>query len=181
MEPSQHKRQLRMIWPEGKPCGLPLACPDGYVLRQFREPDAENYLALMHEAGFTDFSLESLEKMKKTLLPQAFFLVEHCVSHELAATAMANHQPLDAYPKAGAVNWVAGSKKHSGRALGTTVVLAVLQRLLDCGYSEIYLTTDDFRLPALKTYLKIGFVPDLFADDMAARWQAIYEKLNWQV
>jgi len=29
--------------------------------------------------------------------------------------------------------------------------------------------------------LKIGFVPDLFADDMAARWQAIYEKLNWQV
>ena len=181
MEQSQPKRQLRMIWPAGKPCGLPITWPDGYVLRQFQESDTEKYLALMHEAGYADFSLESLDKMKKSLLPQGFSIVEYLPEHELAASAMANDQPIEAYPEAGAVNWVAGAKKHSGRGLGTTVVLAVLKRLLDSGYREIYLTTDDFRLPALKTYLKIGFEPDLFADDMPARWAAIYARLNWVV
>ena len=40
------------------------------------------------------------------------------------------------------------------------------------------LKTDDFRLPAIKTYLNIGFKPDLSTDDYKERWEKIYENLN---
>ena len=36
-----------------------------------------------------------------------------------------------------------------------------------------HLQTDDWRAAAIKTYLKMGFVPFLFTDDMPARWRAV--------
>ena len=56
-----------------------------------------------------------------------------------------------------------------------------LNRLLDCGYADIYLTTDDFRLPALKTYLQLGFLPDMFNEEMPERWKMVCQMLNWQL
>ena len=170
-----------MIWPVSKKQRLPMVLPAGYVLRGYRDEDADAYLALMHEAGFADFNAGSLEKMIKSLLPNGFFLVEDVAEHELAATAMANHQPIDAYPGAGAVNWVAGAKKHSGRNLGMAVTSAAVNCLLTCCYDAIYLTTDDFRLPALKTYLKMGFIPDYDRQDneMQKRWDEVFHKLDW--
>ena len=176
------KQQLRMIWPVDKKTRLPIVLPDGYVLRGFRDEDADAYLALMHEAGFTDFNAESLDKMIKNLLPHGFFLIEYVPEHELAATTMANHQPIEKYPGAGAINWVAGAKKHSGRHLGQAAISAALNCLLSCGYDDIYLTTDDFRLPALKTYFKMGFVPDFDSGDneMQKRWNEVFQKLGWR-
>ena len=44
------------------------------------------------------------------------------------------------------------------------------------------LTTDDYRLPAIKNYLVGGFRPVLYYDpdsDMRARWLAVAEKLGF--
>ena len=43
----------------------------------------------------------------------------------------------------------------------------------------IYLSTDDWRLPAIKVYLKLGYEPLLYADDMKGRWKAVCGKLGW--
>ena len=53
-----------------------------------------------------------------------------------------------------------------------------VKRLLDAGYFSIYLLTDDNRLPAVHTYLKMGFIPSLFAPDMAERWRALCAQLR---
>ena len=45
---------------------------------------------------------------------------------------------------------------------------AVTRSLVQRGYSRIFLTTDDWRLPAIAIYLKLGYVPDLYLRMAAA-------------
>ena len=92
---------------------------------------------------------------------------------------MATHMPSDLHPFGGELGWVAGDPDHSGKGLGRVVCSAVVKRYLDAGYKRIYLKTDDWRLPAIKTYLKIGFGPFLFDDTMEQRWKAVCDNLNW--
>ena len=60
-----------------------------------------------------------------------------------------------------------------------TVCAAVTRRLLDIGYKDIHLGTEDFRLPAIKTYLKLGYIPFIYAIGMNERWADICDKLGW--
>ena len=152
--------------------------PDGYVLRTFRSTDAAKYLDLMHAAGFTSWGPETLAGTLNHVLPDGLFVIEH-ESGELVATAMATHSPAPLHPFGGELGWVAGHPEHRGKGLGAIVCAAVVDRFRRAGYRRIYLRTDDHRLPAIKVYLKLGFVPFLFAPDMQERWQAVCAKLNW--
>jgi mycothiol synthase len=67
---------------------------------------------------------------------------------------------------------------HRGRGLGRVVSAVVTRRLIDAGYKEIYMETQDWRLPAIKIYLKMGWVPLLFQADMPERWQVVCDKLG---
>ena len=173
-------KQLQMVWPEG-PSQIPgLDVPDGYEIRQLREGDEEGHIRVMHEAGFTSWDKAQLKDWWcNRALPDGVFVVEHKETGQIVASAMACHRPSERHPWGGELGWVAGSPDHAGRALGRAVCVAVLRRFRQAGYRRIYLSTDDFRLPALKTYLKLGFVPFLFASDMEGRWQAACEQLKW--
>ena len=56
---------------------------------------------------------------------------------------------------------------------------SVVGRLLRGGYTHIYLNTDDWRLPAITVYLRLGWIPFLYQADMEARWRVVCEQLNW--
>ena len=92
---------------------------------------------------------------------------------------MTVHGANEQHPYGGELGYLAGDPEHSGRGLGYAVCCAVLQRYRDAGYRRVYLRTDDFRLAAIKIYLKLGFVPFLFADGMAERWKTVCEELLW--
>jgi mycothiol synthase len=76
------------------------------------------------------------------------------------------------------IGWIASHPGHRGRNLGGQVTARALAVALQLGPRPIYLLTDDFRLPALKVYLKLGFVPDMGHPSYAGRWQAIFERLG---
>jgi mycothiol synthase len=62
------------------------------------------------------------------------------------------------------------------------VSLAVLHYLRERGFRAADLSTDDRRLPAIRTYLALGFVPVYLTDeerfdDHEARWSAIFALL----
>jgi mycothiol synthase len=40
------------------------------------------------------------------------------------------------------------------------------------------LDTDDFRIPAVKTYLNLGFIPVYVEEGQPKRWQGLFEKLK---
>ena len=81
-----------------------------------------------------------------------------------------------AMPSTGEINWVASVEGHRGKGLGDVVSLAVLQRLREIGKQSCWLETDDWRIPAIKTYIKYGFRKIITHDSHAARW-AMVEKI----
>lgn len=173
--------QLEMIWPKSlldRP-PHPRLGPE-YALRIF-DPDRDmaEYLSLVHEAGFTSFDEQRVTDCLQRVLPDGFYVVVHTPTNELVATAMATHSSLPRHPYGGELGWVAGRSAHSGKGLGETVCSAVVARFLSAGYRRIFLLTDDWRLPALKVYLKLGFVPLLFEERIAERWQAVCDTLGW--
>jgi mycothiol synthase len=178
---SQHIPQLQMLWSEAllTTPPEPHLMPD-YDLRIFDPAaDTDAYLSLVREAGFADFTVERIEGCLMRVLPDGFFVVEHHPTGELVATAMAGHGPTPLHPYGGELGWVAGRTDHAGKGLGTAVCAAVVRRFISAGYKRIYLLTDDFRLPALKVYLKLGFVPFLFTEGTETRWKAICDQLGW--
>ena len=175
----QPRGQLHMIWPKERLDHPPeVRVPDGYGLRQFRPQDADAYVRLMQEVGFDGWDHDRLERVRKSILPGGFFIVEHTPGGDLAATAMATHNPSELHPQGGELGWVAADPEHRGKRLGRTVCAAVTRRFIEAGYREIYLKTDDWRLPAIQTYLRLGYQPLFYAEDMAERWREVRRQLS---
>ena len=103
----------------------------------------------------------------------------HDQSGEIVATAMGLHDHSDMHPFGGELGWVAGDPAHAGRGLGMAVCAAVTARLIHAGYPNIHLYTEHWRLAALKTYLRLGYIPFLCTPEMPGRWQAICAQLQW--
>ncbi len=87
---------------------------------------------------------------------------------------MAEQFPGDAY-----LHWVGGRKAHAGKRLGRYVSLAALHAGCERGYTGAWLETDDFRLPAIKTYLDLDFVPVMREDGHSERWDAVRAELSY--
>lgn len=171
--------QLQMLWPESRIKFPPeISIPANYALRTYQVQDKEAYLRLMQEAGFTTFSEKDLSEWLKRVLPNGLFLITHPPTGQLAATAMASHNPDDLHPLGGELGWVAGNPVHAGKGLGKAVCAAAVNRFISAGYTHIYLKTDDWRLPAIKIYLQLGFVPLYYTGNMEERWQTIHKKLK---
>ena len=101
----------------------------------------------------------------------------HRESDEIAATAMALRS--ETYPSGGELGWLACDPAHTGKGLGMAVSAAVTACLIEAGCRPIHLYTEDWRLPALKTYLKLGYVPFINEPQMLERWRAICAQLRW--
>lgn len=173
-------QQLHMLWPADRPKSVPaVSLAEGYALRIYRPEDAEALAALIHMAGFKEWTEESFSGVLQRALPDGIFFAVHQATGRLAAVATATHNPLELHPFGGELGWVAGDPEHAGKALGAVVCAAVTERFLQARYRRIYLRTDDWRLAATKTYLKIGYVPFLFQSDMEQRWGSVCEKLDW--
>lgn len=177
---STTQQQLRMVWPKTKLDQPPtVKAPVGYHLRTYQPGDEPSFFHVMSLAGFEGWDMAKLLPWLQKVLPDGWFLVEHEATNQLVATAMAVHNPSPYYPFGGELGWVAAHPDHTGQRLGQVVCAAVTARLLKGGYTNIYLNTDDERLPAIKTYFNLGYRPVVITTDMTARWEAVCQKLNW--
>lgn len=91
---------------------------------------------------------------------------------DVIATASAR---VDAarFPGQGYLHMVATGAAARGQGLGRRVTESVLSLFSSEGYSEAVLETDDWRAPALRTYLGMGFVPVIREPGEYLRWSAI--------
>jgi mycothiol synthase len=173
-------RQLHMLWPTGRrpePDALRLA--PGYLLRPGTGEDVAPFRELMARVELGSWSDEELARVHATVLPDGWLVIVHQPTGRLVATGMAQHNPVpDLYPDGYEVGWIAAEPDHAGRGLGRSVTAAVTTRLVDAAATSIFLRTDDFRLPALAIYLRLGFTPHLYAPDMQDRWAAVYQRLG---
>lgn len=75
--------------------------------------------------------------------------------------------------KEGYIHMVATKTEARGKGIVNLMSLFAVKILKENGMETAYLTTDDFRIPAIKTYLKSGFYPDVSTDDFKLRWENI--------
>ena len=168
------KPQLEMVrGSDPVPEVLPPAA--GYTLREAKPGDRHSY----SQAFRTAFDEPSpfADLMRKTL-PGGFFVVEHQPTGTVVAASTAAKYPKAQHPDGHSLQWVIAHSDHLGTGSGRATVAAATQVLADSAPNYSYLSTDDFRLPAINIYLKLGWQPLMFQHDQIARWGTVFEKLG---
>ena len=162
-----------MVRPSTSFVGVP-DVPGGYELRQYRSDDEDAYKDLFN-LGFTG---DHLEHTLTHALAGGFFVVEHTASGQIVASCIAERGSWDGRHERGILGWLIGDPSHAGLGLGTIVAAKVTNRLVEEGYKDPGLGTEDFRLVAIGIYLKLGWRPYLYLENMECRWRETYERLG---
>jgi len=151
------------------------ALPSGYLCREADESDVENLGALI-SAAFND--RWSNDRVNEVLLQNKDVPKTWVIEWEGQLVATASYQLIpNVFPESGWVHYVAADSAHSGRGLGFIVSWTVVETALREGMKDVRLTTDDWRLPAINTYLKLGFEPDMWHETHPDRWEAVLQTI----
>lgn len=172
-------RQLWMFLPslDNLP---PVRLPQGYEARTFREGDEGAWCEIVNSTMGANYTPERLRENftgRKEYDPQGMFFVTF--EGKPVGTAFAWREKLDG-GEIGRVHFVAVLEEHQGKGLGTALTLLVLHRLRERGFGRAVLSTDDFRLPAIKVYLRLGFRPVYFDEWHRERWKKVLEQLGME-
>ena len=157
-----------------------IALPEGYSLRGLREgPEDEAAWNRIIAESFRDpaISFDGLMRRDPEYRPDRVLFV--CCGDEPVATASAWYLP-EFGEDCGVIHMVGALAAHSGKGLGVAVVRAAMRKLRSDGRGLARLTTDDFRLPAIKSYLRLGFRHFIVDANQPARWKRVYELLGWR-
>lgn len=147
--------------------------PPGYALRHFEPGDEAAWVGLVDEAfggpaHAPEWMYERLDDWDFD--PARVWFVVH--GAQPVATAIAWYRPRWGQT-AGYLHMVAGAEVHRGRGLGAAVSAAALTHMRRDGRDRAVLETDDFRIPAVRAYLTLGFIPRLIHDNQRARWRTV--------
>lgn len=150
--------------------------PPGYVVRRFQAGEEAAIGQALAGAFGDEWPVERVQKsLTANSQIDAVFVVafnDVPVAHTSARLAPDDH------PGSGYIHWVGVHPAHQGKRLGYLINLKVLYHFREIGCRDAVLETDDFRIPAIKTYLSLGFVPEHNDPTHPERWEKIMEQLK---
>jgi mycothiol synthase len=153
-----------------------LSIPTPYQLRVAGPEEADTLARLLSEA-YEDPNW-AREKIFSEFLDNPSVPTTFAIMHGGTAYACASAKRHPDFDGVGYVHYVAALPKAPVRGLGFQVTLAVLHEFARWGCPGAVLHTDDFRLPAIVTYLRLGFQPDLWHESHPDRWTTIQNILG---
>ena len=156
-----------------------LQCPEGYHIRTYQQGD-EIYWARIMDSVFVDKDRIAQDAFTEVINQPNFDPDGFCfVIHEdiPIGTACAWKESLRGKP-IGYIDMLAVLPEHTGRKLGKWLTVFLLHYFKARCMASVMLDTDDFRLPAIKNYLNLGFVPVYAGENHRLRWQNIFKKLD---
>ena len=95
----------------------------------------------------------------------------------VAGTACA-WRASEAERRTGTIHMVCVRPEDRGRRLGYWLTVAALRYFRDHGFERAILSTDDYRLSAIRAYFDLGFEPEETDSSHPARWKAVLEALD---
>lgn len=136
--------------------------------------DATSLAALMTEAfdelwtaARVDEELLCAEEVRRTW----------CIRDRNRIMATASELYPRSTPGSAIVHYVAVAVSARGRRLGELITRQCLAGFAANGYDQSCLQTDDVRVPAIVTYLRLGFVPQYPSDDQGRIWASVLSQL----
>ncbi|MCD9020334.1 GNAT family N-acetyltransferase [Cohnella silvisoli] len=152
-----------------------LELPLGFQLRHFEQGDEEKWESIVEKSFGWNRNFQRKIASHTYFKPErVLFICDHGTP---VATACAWQQP-EWEEDCGYLHMVGVDPAYSGKGLGHSVSLAALLRMREDGKRRAVLETDDFRIPAIRIYLKLQFQPAYEGADLQERWKQIYRKLN---
>jgi len=152
----------------------------GCELRSYQHGDEEHWARIMNHCIGTKWTAE---RCLAELVQRAEFDPEGClfaVVEGLPQGTATAWQKAELRGDTGYLHMVGVAPDFRGRGLGHMVTLAALRWFREQGYRRVILHTDGWRLPAIRTYLRLGFQPVLFNDEHTHRWEAVRSRLSPQ-
>ena len=153
--------------------------PEGVVIDTFaNRPDALNEWLDIVQYGLTN-GVENEAFYKLCMTDREFYDEKLNFILVVDGNAAATITIIcDDNKKQGYIHMVACKPEYRGRGLGTILNKIAMNTLIEQGMKTAYLTTDDWRIPAIKSYLRCGFKPDLSTDNFKERWDKIYAEIE---
>lgn len=168
--------QLFMRHPDLKTTD-PVILPEGIRLITHTDKLEREWEILTEKAFGMHFSFEKTIKNAETSCgyspKHTLYLTD---GNKILATATATEK--ESFPGEGWFRMIAASPEESGKGYGRLICLAALNSLEARGYKSAVLSTDDYRIPAIRTYLSLGFRPIFTHESHSARWQNIYKSIE---
>jgi len=149
--------------------------PDGYTLRTYREGDSQHWRTIIgasfrHEQSEESFRRSMLYRPDADL-SRIHFACDHSGRPVATAAAYGDNET-------GYVHYVGALPEAAGQGLGRAVSLAVLRHMSQRGCQAVRLHTDDWRHPAIKTYWRLGFRPEVTHRSHHDRWRIARRNLK---
>ena len=173
-------KQLILNWKRKSDELFDVVLPEGFSFRSFDGclKDIDFWLEIVQHGltdGKQDVSLfKSVMEGHADYLPQSVYFVEKSGVPCATISVFCNNETKHGY-----VHMVAAVPDVRGQGIGIALARFAVNRLVENGMEDAHLSTDDFRIPAIKTYLKAGFEPCLEgSDDFKMRWEAVLAKIN---
>ena len=156
--------------------------PEGYAMRRFRPGDRETWVRVERESDPTeDLSGATFDAEFGEDLPgmekRGFFLVGP--DGRDVGTITAWHLRRYLARPWGRIHWVAIVPEHRGKGLSRCLMTAAMRHLRSLGHRRAMLQTQTHRIPAIRTYLRFGFLPDWsYGVDPAGAWAQVCEHIR---
>ena len=172
-------RQLAMKYIGGR---ITTEVSDEIRIRNYTPEDFEQMLDALVPLTvnrYEETDLDNVILKKVGVNPEGVFVAE--VDGKIVGTATGYFHPAhDDKPgdNGGTLHMVSALASASGKGVGRAVCASAVNYLVDAGCEYVDLTTDDFRLPAIVTYMRLGFRPVIDDAEMEERWSALAEKLG---
>jgi len=151
--------------------------PAGYAIRYYLDGDEDRLVPVFQTCFDRGWSRD---RVLKTFIEDPIWSPNRmCVltcGEEVIGTATAWEDRRR--PNHGVVHFLAVLPEHKGKKLGTALVARVLELLRSLGYTDAWLRTDDFRLPAIRIYLDLDFQPVTVDESHGERWEIVRHKLK---
>jgi mycothiol synthase len=144
----------------------------GYGLRTYRPGDEDAWIAMLNTGSFGVWDRARLDEFlsgKRGTVPREsiYFATMGDAPVGSACLVLKVKEDGSTLPEVG---WVVVDPRHQGHHLALHLCRAVLEDIRDRGYEYAYLLTEDFRPAAIKTYLRLGFVPEMIDPVHPAWW-----------
>ena len=175
---SDSRPQLRMVFPELLRTPDDSILPKGFRSRCYREEDRNRWLNLLIENG--ELGSWNQERFQQILSGQPVYSGQQFVfnGEDIVACAGAYMRPHNG-SQSWEIGWIATDPNYFGMGLGYHVIIRAIRFARFHRPHPIFLLTDDFRIPAISLYLKIGYYPSALNEKkIISRWMKIVNELN---
>lgn len=144
----------------------------GYTLRSFRPGDEDAWIAILQTADFGEWDRARLDRMiSGDRAPMPYEGIVFATKGDVPVGCACTFFYRSDEPPVAEIGWVAVLPEHRGQRLAGAIVAECLRFVHAQRIEYAYLKTEDYRIAAIKTYLALGFEPEIVHESHEAWWR----------